>query len=342
MSNNATIAAASSSPATVVSLTLNGSRVRADYGNGGSGTTMTVSSSLNVSGVNVVELSGINLALGTYTIIDYSAGSKTGAGSFSAVPILPPGVSGFVTDTGTQVRVTITATVTTKVWYGFDNGGGFTVTTNWDTTTSAWDIGLATYANPQGVLFDETRSSGNNTNINIATAVSPVAVTVNNSSTTYSFNSDSGFGIGGTAVLIKTGTGRLDINTTNTYSGATTVSGGTLGGTGVISGPVSIGAAATLSPASSVVSNRIGTLTINNSLALNGNVAIELDKSAAQSNDVVTVTGALTYGGTLTPANIGTNAFVAGDSFAIFPSGGSGSISVVGTPGAGLACRRPP
>jgi autotransporter-associated beta strand protein len=338
VSNGAAIGAASSLPATVPNLTLNTSRVVADYGNAGSGTTMTLGGGgvLNLTGTCVVELTGINLAVGTYTVLDYSAGTKTGTGSFSATPILPPGVAGTVTDSGGLVQVTITSTSTTRIWYGYDNTVTSTTTTNWDTTTTAWDIGLAAFANGQGVLFDDTRFAGNNTNINIAVAVSPVAVTVNNVSSIYTFNSDSGAGIGGSAVLIKTGTGRLDINTLNTYSGATTVSGGTLGGTGVISGPVSIGAAAALSPGSFVLTNRIGTLTISNSLALNGNVAIDLDKSAAQSNDVVNVTGALTYGGTLTPVNIGTNALVAGDSFQIFPAGGSGSIAVSGSPGAGL------
>lgn len=337
VSNSAGIGASSSSPATVPNLTLNTSRVVGNYGNAGSGTAMTVSGgALNLSGTSVVELAGINLALGTYTVIDYSAGSISGAGSFSSTPILPTGVGGYVTNTGTAIQVAITNTVTTRIWYGYDNTVSFAATTNWNTTTTAWDVGVAAYADGQAVLFDDTRFGGDNTNINIAATVLPVAVTVNNSSSLYSFNSDSGAGIGGSAGLIKTGTGRLDINTKNTYSGATTVSGGTLGGKGVINGPATIGAATTLSPGTSIVSNRIGTLTISNSLALNGNVSIDLDKSAVQSNDVVNVTGALSYGGTLTPVNIGTNALVAGDSFAIFPAGGTGSLSVAGSPGAGL------
>ena len=54
----------------------------------------------------------------------------------------------------------------------------------------------------------------------------------------------------------------------------------------------------------------------------------------AQSNDVINVTGALTYGGTLTVANIGINALTAGDTFTVFPPGGSGSFSsIVSDPG---------
>lgn len=130
--------------------------------------------------------------------------------------------------------------------------------------------------------------------------------------------------------LTKIGNGVLSLNGINTYTGLTAVSAGSLGGTGVVSGPVTISATGTLAPG-----NSIGTLTISNSLTLAGNVVIELDSSAPQSNDVVNVTGSLAYGGTLTPTNLGP-ALVAGDSFQIFSPGGSGSITVAGLPGVGL------
>jgi autotransporter-associated beta strand protein len=158
-------------------------------------------------------------------------------------------------------------------------------------------------------------------------------------------------GAGATAGLVKAGPGTMVLTATNTYTGATivsngtlqvdgslaagsavTVAGGTLGGAGTIGGTVNVQTGGTLSPGAS-----IATLTLNSNLTLGGNVLIQVDKSLAQSNDIVNVTGAITYGGTLTAVNIGASPLVVGDSFQVFPAGGSGNFaSIAGSPGAGL------
>jgi autotransporter-associated beta strand protein len=156
---------------------------------------------------------------------------------------------------------------------------------------------------------------------------------------------------GGISGLLKAGSGTMVLTATNTYKGATTVSngtllvhgslasgsvvtvaGGTLGGTGTVGSAVNVQVGGTLSPGPS-----IATLTINSNLTLAGNVLIQLDKSLAQSNDIVNVTGTINYGGTLTAENIGAPALVLGDSFQVFPAGGSGSFAAIaGSPGVGL------
>jgi autotransporter-associated beta strand protein len=153
--------------------------------------------------------------------------------------------------------------------------------------------------------------------------------------------------IDGPGNVVKMGAGKLTLAAaTNTYYGSTVVSNGTLvingenvasstvvyggrlGGTGTLSGLVMLEAGTTLAPGDS-----IGTLTINNSLYISGNVAIEVNKSLAQSNDVVVaVLGVQNNGtGTLTVANLGP-ALQKGDKFTLFsqPVGNGGALTVTG------------
>jgi fibronectin-binding autotransporter adhesin len=151
--------------------------------------------------------------------------------------------------------------------------------------------------------------------------------------------------ISGGGSLVKEGSGTLTI-ITNSYSGTTTVSNGTLvingdnvaastyvafgtlGGTGTLYGPVTLDPGTTLAPGASV-----GTLTINSDLSIGGNVAIEVDKSLPQSNDLVAVSGVLqnTGTGTLTVANLGP-ALAVGDKFTLFsqPVLNGAALTVIG------------
>jgi autotransporter-associated beta strand protein len=145
--------------------------------------------------------------------------------------------------------------------------------------------------------------------------------------------SDGGSGYG----FIKTGNGTLALNNTETYTGPTAVSNGTLqvngslnaasavtvssnatlAGTGIINGTVTVNASGTLAPSNS---SAIGTLTINNSLTLNGNLFFKVKKLVSPSNDVASVSGTLANGGTgtLTVSNLGTTALAVGDKFTLF------------------------
>ncbi len=156
--------------------------------------------------------------------------------------------------------------------------------------------------------------------------------------------SDAGLGCG----ITKIGAGTLVFSAVNTYDGPTTVSngtllvngqidtntvtvaGGTLGGSGTIRGPVTVLSGGTLAPGTSA----IGTLTINNTLTLNGNLYFKVNKSLspAQSNDIASVSGTLTSSGigTLTVSNMGP-ALVVGDRFKLFnkavPNGSTLGVS---------------
>ena len=90
----------------------------------------------------------------------------------------------------------------------------------------------------------------------------------------------------------------------STAIGAVSVTGGTLGGIGTVGGATSIGASGTLSPGQSP-----GTMTFLNTLGLAGSMLMEIDGTAGAGvtggHDFVNLTGAgaagvLTYGGTMT------------------------------------------
>jgi len=154
---------------------------------------------------------------------------------------------------------------------------------------------------------------------------------------TATFNAQVQTPISGSGGLILTGTGELELQTNMTYVGATVVSGGSLEvwhsmasssitvqtngelrGFGTIAGPVSIEAGGGLTP--SPDNNGLEVLTINNTLTLNGQVNMQLDRTNTPSNDRITGVTTLNYGGTLNVNNDG-ESLQLGDTFQLFSAG---------------------
>ncbi len=154
--------------------------------------------------------------------------------------------------------------------------------------------------------------------------------------------------------VLKTGTGTTTLNGTNSYANGTAivggtldlngfltnglvnVSGGTLAGSGVIGGPVSVQVAGTISPGNQATVP----LTINNVLTNKGIVAITLNKSGANlTNSSIRGVSTFVCGGTLALSNIGTGVLTVGDTFKLFNAtdftGAFASLSPA-TPGPGL------
>ncbi len=163
----------------------------------------------------------------------------------------------------------------------------------------------------------------------------------------------------GAGNLTKIGNGTLVLQQTNTYSGATVVSAGTLQllasgsiantptitvesgaaldvasvtggftlganqtlkGNGTINGVVAV--SGTIAPGSS-----IGTLTFSSAPTLSGTNLMEIDRNAGSplADKVVLTSGTLTYGGTLTVVNVGA-ALQLNDTFDFFDAGSFGSL----------------
>jgi len=167
------------------------------------------------------------------------------------------------------------------------------------------------------------------------------------------FNGTISDGGAAATALVFNGPGSLALGGNNTFSGTTTVNGGTilvnntagsgtglgsvsinpggaLGGNGTIGGQVSFAAGATLTPGS----NGSGTLTITNDLGLNNASILLFD--VGTNGDQVAVTGDLTLGGTL---NLNAAAGFSPGTYTLFTYGGALSIGTLtfGTTPAGYS-----
>jgi hypothetical protein len=123
----------------------------------------------------------------------------------------------------------------------------------------------------------------------------------------------------------------------NTFTGLSTNSAGRLAGTGTIASPVTVLTNAAIGGGTAT---SMGTLTLNSDLTFNNgaNVFIRLNKTfAPQSNDMVSVSGALSHTGigTVTVTNIGAPAVIVGDTFKIFNKAVTGGDTFTVT-GAGM------
>ena len=151
--------------------------------------------------------------------------------------------------------------------------------------------------------------------------------------------------------VLKTNSGVLSLEGTNTYTGTTTSGGGTLFVNGSLAGPLVVNSGTfsgtgsvagnttiqggELSPGSLTV-NSIGTLSFGGSLTLaSGTLSLMELNAATLTNDLLQVAGTLNCGGTLSVANLA-GTLAAGQSFKLFKAGSiAGSFSSLNLPGLG-------
>jgi autotransporter-associated beta strand protein len=307
---------------------------------GATGVQVTGAGLLNPAGgansvtVGITSLAGITPGT-PYRLIGYAG--AIGGGGFGAFQLatLPSRGVGALSDTGSEVRLTVSSTDFLK-W----TGAG-TLANGWDTTTPNWKLnsnnGATTYIDTPAddVVFDDSASPGNTT-VNLSTAnLSPSSVTFSNSTNNYILQG--AFGIAGLTPLSKTGTGTATLNIANTYTGVTTVSQGALN----IQHANALGATNANTVVSSGAALQIqgGITTVAEPLILNG-TGVTADGALRNITDNNTYTGLATLGssgvrinsdaGTLTLSNTGT---ITGSGFAL-TVGGAGNTtinSIIGT-----------
>ena len=297
--------------------------------------------------VNINGLGG--LALGTYNLV--TASSKTGT-----LPTL-----GNVTSPNTAYTyslafqgnnlVLIVGGGANQTW---TNGAG---TKQWNTTDANWNGGTPNgiyIDNKYNQVFDDTAGAANGT-VNIPATVSPLGVLfANSSAVTYTISSTTGSGINGNGAVVIQGPGTVNLNTSNSYVGGTTLLGGTLNigdpnalgfGTFIIAGGTFDAPNPAVSQIGSVPMIWSGnfTFTGSNSLGLGfGSVTLETTPTVTVGANTLTVNGAIGDGGVgfgFTKAGNGTLVLAGANTYGGTTTLSAGGLTIggAGTLGGGTA-----
>ena len=273
----------------------------------------------------------------------YSGGTTPAAGSIGlgidSVSSSPPAVDSGPIGTGPLLLINDSTTSLTGSGTIFASGGPRTIANLIQCPTGSNNLTLVI-----GGTNDLTLSGAFSLNGNDGGGAGVNRIIQADAFTTLSgVISDGGLGVG----LIKTGTNVLALNNTETYTGPTIISNGTLqvngslaagsavtvatngnlGGTGTVGGNVTVNQGGAIAPGDS-----IGTLAVSGNLAINGDLKIEVNR-AGSTSDKANVGGTLsnTGNGTVKVSNLGA-ALQVGDAFTLFnkPMTGGGTMKVVG------------
>ena len=266
-------------------------------------TTGTHSVMINVSGI-----AGITTNT-PYELIGYTGGSVggTGSGAFY-LGSLPSRAVGTLTDTGSQIDLTITGFDFLK-WTGAGN-----LSNGWDSTTANWALNSSSGAttfnnNSDAVVFDDSASASNTTvNMNSGN-MNASSVTFNNSVRNYTLQG--AYGIAGPTAVALNGSANVQLNNTNSFTGGITLNGTgtlTLANSNSISGPVAINSGVlnvmngSLGTVSGVTIASGGTLQLQNGVTLGSAIPVTISGSGAlnQSGALVNLNGNSVVSGLVT------------------------------------------
>ncbi|MES2920380.1 MAG: autotransporter-associated beta strand repeat-containing protein, partial [Verrucomicrobiota bacterium] len=227
---------------------------------GGATTTSLTANGVNFAGATNLLFSTPLVNGNTYDVVSYGAGPLTDLSNLNG-----SAYRGGFTDTGT--KITMTANFGTRTWNAIANTGYWEIDTD-----PNFDEGDQKFFNGDSVIFGDIASDAT---ITLIGRLAPASVVVsNNNASTYTFSGTTGtHDITGNSSLTKSGAGTLTINSAHTYSGGTTIDGGTIKletgatpGTGAITinntGKLSINDQGVLNSAAAVTVNAGGTFEI--------------------------------------------------------------------------------
>ena len=179
------------------------------------------------------------------------------------------------------------------------------VGTTWDNSNTNWTNSTTgatgqTYSDPNAVVFGNSGIANPNITVQSVSngGVNPTSVMFANTSGTYAFtNGTATSGIGGAASVSLNGTGTVSFNSPNTYTGATTLTAGTL----ILNDPNAIQNSTLNLSGGSLVFQSPGTAFTVGGLAGPGNLSLQ-NNAATPAAVALTVSGSnvnTTYSGSL-------------------------------------------
>ncbi len=213
----------------------------------------------------------------------------------------------------------------------------------WSASPGTWDVGVTTnwnggasvFNNGDSAIFSNLGAAGAGASVvTIVGTVQPAATTVSATAANVNYTFSGSGVIGGTGALLKTGASTLTINTTNSYSGGTTIGGGivlvtntAVGQFGTGSITLTNGGALTLYRATTTDDgSTIGTLT-NALIVPTGQTGII--SNSPRGN----ISGSLTGGGTLNFRANASRGDISGNWSAF-----TGQINLTGVTGGNFRC----
>jgi autotransporter-associated beta strand protein len=286
---------------------------------------------LVVNGTVYVNVTGLNLTPGQFSLIKYGSASGLTGTSF-VLNYIP--VAAYLSNNLANSSIDLVLTTEPNLlWSGSINGSwDIATTTNW---SNAGTLQTTTYSDGAYVRFDDSASS---TSVNVVTPVLPGGIWVSNNAHTYALG---GAGISGLGGFTKDGAGTVIVSTPNSYTSNTVINAGTfqLGASQVIpssgsSGSVTVNGKLDLAGNTQTINNLNGSGIIDNS---SGNSTLNLgaNNSPAFFSGVITNSGgtlAVTIPGTNTVTLTGNNGYSGGTTV----SGGTVQIGGTNSLGSGL------
>lgn len=285
------------------------------------GSAIIEAGNITVEGLTLIHLAGNDRTTGSFPVVRYT--SLTGNG-LALGHIAPRTAASLVNNTATSSIDLVISHVDQPRWTGAANA-------IWDDSTRNWieiqSGNATTFLAGDDVVFDDTASGS--TTIQLDTTVTPHSVTFNNSQKAYTLQGSGE--IAGTGGMSLTGTGKVTLDTTHTFTGQVHIAGATLESPFIENagtpGPLGAGNQITMNA---------GTLAITQQTQSNRSILLESGGGTLHTANTLELSGPLSGPGTLNITGTGNTVLTANNAF----SGGTtihsgtltaGSNSALGT-----------